>query len=82
MKTFQMVNNLRDIAVISLASELEHLVHVLGILSEATGVLILVFNIYLHFDGLAINGDPLTLAVVDKSLVDKLIEQDLGNVIV
>ena len=79
---FQIVNDLGDVTVISLTSKLEHLIHVFGILREPSCVLVLIFNINLHFDGLAINFDALAFRVIDKSLIDELIEQYLWKIVV
>ena len=78
----EVVNDLRNVAVISLACELENLINVFRILTESTSVLILTFHINFHLESLAIGGGALALGVIDQSLVDKSLEKGFWNMLI
>lgn len=68
--------------MISLACEFKDLINVFSILTESPRILILVFHIYLHLIGLAINCDSLTLRVVDEGLVNKSVENRFWDMLI
>ena len=68
--------------MISLTSELKNLVYIFRILAESTRVLVLVFHIDFHFNGLSIDVNSFTLLVIDQALIYEVVKQVLRNVIV
>ena len=79
---FQKVNDLWDVAVISLACELKDLIDVFCILTESARILVLTFHVDLHFKGLTVCFGALTFCVVDQSLVYKSFKNRFGDVII
>lgn len=79
---FQKVDDLWDVAVISLACELKDLIDIFRILTESARILVLALHINLHFKGLPISFGALTFGMINQSLVHKSLENRFGNVII